>query len=79
MDREATQRPTAKQDSNSRCKIDCLLVALVDIGIELDKCLHGFDLVIQSSDENRYLALCNTMDINVMGLTQAKANRRQYL
>ena len=76
MDREATQRATAKRESNSRWKIDYHLVALVDIGIELDKRLHGFDLAIQRSDENRYLAVSNTMDINVMGPTQPKANSK---
>ena len=53
-------------------KIDCLLVALVDIGFEVNERFHGFGLTIQSSDENRQLPLRNTMDINILHVTEAK-------
>ena len=56
-------KTNSRADSGCMSKIDCLLVALVGIGFELDESFHRFDPAVQTSNANRWFALRITIDI----------------
>ena len=57
----------SKEDRARKSNINCLLVALGDVGFELDESFHGFGYpAIQTSNENGSFALQITININAL-------------